>query len=115
MVYLKDHPGEWTTLRAIAAGTVVPYQYLSKILQGLVKAGFVESHKGKSGGFKLRKPAERISMYDILSATSGGTLLKTNCSTGQCGINKTCRTRRVWADLGLIAGTYLNSHKLSQL
>jgi len=115
VVYLKDHPGEWATLAAIAKGTVVPYSYLSKILQGLVKAGFVESRKGKAGGFKLRKPPERISIYDILRATSGGAVLKTDCAAGSCGISKTCRTRGVWEDIGRIAGAYLASRKLSQL
>ena len=114
-VYLKNHPGGLSTLKAIAAGAGVPCDYLSKILQGLVKAGLVESRKGKAGGYKLRKPPEQISVYDVLRATSGGAVLKTNCASGQCGNNKTCRTRLVWADLGRITGTYLDSHKLSHL
>lgn len=118
MVYLKDHPNEVTALKAIAAGTVIPYPFLSKILQNLVRHGFVKSAKGKKGGFRLAQPPENISLSDIVRATSrGGTLLRTACCTGtrNCVLYKTCKVRGVWKDLEGIVEMHLQSRKISQL
>jgi Rrf2 family protein len=45
--------------------------HLSKILQRLVKNGFIESTRGPSGGFVIIKPAEEINFYDVYTAIQG--------------------------------------------
>lgn len=118
MVYLKDHPNKVTALKAIADGTVIPRAFLSKILQNLVRHGFVKSTKGKKGGFKLEGSPENISLSDIVRATSReGAILRTACGTGSrsCVLYKTCKVRGVWKDLEGIVDMHLRSRKLSQL
>ena len=113
MVYLKDNADKVVTLKTIAAGTVIPYSFLSKILQNLVRHGYLKSVKGKMGGFKLARPAEDISVYDIVWTTTGGRLLKTPCRKGAltCG----CKLRGLWKDLDGLASVYLRSRTLAQL
>jgi Rrf2 family protein len=45
--------------------------HVAKVFQRLVKEGFVESHRGPSGGFSLRKPADQISFLDIYQSIEG--------------------------------------------
>jgi Rrf2 family protein len=52
--------------------------HLSKVLQRLVKTGFVESVRGPSGGFIIAKPYDKISFFDIYEALQGE-LKETNC------------------------------------
>ena len=49
----------------------IPLEYLSKIMQYLVKAGILKSKRGPRGGFSLAKKAEDISILDIYEAIEG--------------------------------------------
>jgi Rrf2 family iron-sulfur cluster assembly transcriptional regulator len=52
--------------RDLSGKTRVPVHYLNKIMNRLVEAGLVTSSKGHGGGFRLGRPASRISYLDIL-------------------------------------------------
>jgi Rrf2 family protein len=52
--------------RDLSAKTRVPVHYLNKIMKRLVTEGLAASAKGHGGGFRLGKPASRISYLDIL-------------------------------------------------
>ncbi len=45
----------------------IPYKFLTKIMAELVKADFVESIRGREGGYKLSKCASKIMVDDILN------------------------------------------------
>src|SRR5262245_62720221 len=55
------------TTREIAAGTKVPAAYLSKVLQGLSRAGVVRSQRGLRGGFTLGKPADELTLLEVVN------------------------------------------------
>ena len=118
LVYLKDRPGKFLPLKQIAAGTNIPAPFLSKILQSMTRHGFAKSGRGSGGGFQLALPAEKISMYDIvLAASGGGAALKVPCVRGEvpCALHQDCRLRSMWSDLGEIIGMHLRSRTLAQL
>ena len=54
--------------RQIAQATRVPGGYLSKVLQELGHAGLVTSRAGRRGGFVLARPANQISVLDVINA-----------------------------------------------
>jgi Rrf2 family transcriptional regulator, nitric oxide-sensitive transcriptional repressor len=56
------------TNRDIAELTKVPVCYLAKVLQALVRAGLVASHRGSSGGFGLVRSPEQVTLLDVVSA-----------------------------------------------
>ena len=67
-VYLADQAPEARTTGQIAKVTRVPAAYLSKVLQGLVRAGVVQSQRGAGGGMSLvRDPAE-ITILEVVNA-----------------------------------------------
>ncbi len=53
---------------ALSETTKIPASYLSKVLQGLVRAGIVESRRGVGGGFKLAKDPEQLTLLDVVNA-----------------------------------------------
>ena len=118
LVYLKDHPGKFLPLKQIAAGTHIPAPFLSKILQNMTRHGFTGSARGSGGGFRLALPVEKISMYDIAVAASGGnSALKVPCLRCEtpCALRQDCRLRSVWSDLGEVVDMHLRSRTLAQL
>ena len=68
IVWLAAHPDTTVSTSGIADGTQVPPGYLSKVLQSLGRAGLVESNPGRAGGFRLMRPADEISVLDVVSA-----------------------------------------------
>jgi Rrf2 family protein len=55
----------------IARAIRVPESYLRKVMQLLVRAGLVVSHRGVRGGFSLAQQASRITLRDIVEAIDG--------------------------------------------
>jgi len=49
----------------------IPLEYLLKILQQLVRANVLRSKRGPRGGFFLARPAESITMLEIIEAVDG--------------------------------------------
>jgi Rrf2 family protein len=55
----------------IAQARGIPERFLLKVLKPLVSARVLLSIKGPNGGYRLAKPANQISMLDILEAVDG--------------------------------------------
>jgi Rrf2 family protein len=55
----------------IATAQEIPLNFLENILGELRHAGLVRSHRGADGGFRLAKPAEAISVADVIRAVEG--------------------------------------------
>src|SRR5262247_2706651 len=70
--------------RAIAERFGIPLELLAKILQQLAHHGLVAAHKGIHGGYYLARPADAISIADVVEAISGRMTL-TACSPADVG------------------------------
>src|SRR3984893_13705002 len=72
----------------------VPLPLLSKILQKLVKNGFLRSEHGTNGGYKLARDAREITAYDVIRTIDGPVFL-TTCFTehGYCCHTDKCIVR----------------------
>ncbi len=55
----------------IATAQDIPLNFLENILGELRHAGIVRSQRGADGGFRLAKPAERVTIADIIRAVEG--------------------------------------------
>ena len=54
----------------------LPAAYLAKHLQALTRAGIVESTPGRAGGFRLARPAEEITVLQIVDAVAAPPLFE---------------------------------------
>jgi Rrf2 family iron-sulfur cluster assembly transcriptional regulator len=60
-----------TSVKEIAERTGLPQPYLEQILLAVKGAGLVRSKRGVGGGYVLARPAEEITLADILAAVDG--------------------------------------------
>jgi len=62
-----------TPLKAepMAAAQEIPLSFLENILVDLKRAGIVRSQRGQEGGYRLGRPADRVSIADIIRAVEG--------------------------------------------
>ncbi|MFV0523929.1 MAG: RrF2 family transcriptional regulator [Acidimicrobiales bacterium] len=60
-----------TTVRDIADRTGLPQPYLEQILLALKGAGLVRSKRGVGGGYILARPADQITLAEIIRAVDG--------------------------------------------
>ena len=67
--------GEKKTVESICVLEHIPVQYAYKILKKLERAGFVQSIRGRDGGYQLVKPLHQITLYGIVSAIDENLLL----------------------------------------
>ncbi len=55
----------------LATAQEIPLNFLENILGELRHAGIVRSHRGAEGGFRLARPAEQMTVADIIRAVEG--------------------------------------------
>ncbi|MFZ0387171.1 MAG: Rrf2 family transcriptional regulator [Solirubrobacteraceae bacterium] len=55
----------------IANAQGIPLNFLENILGELRHAGIVRSHRGAEGGFRLAKPADQLTVADVIRAVEG--------------------------------------------
>lgn len=68
VVFLADRSPSACTTDQIAAVTKVPKAYLSKVLQGLSRAGLVQSQRGLGGGMTLARPPGELTILEVVNA-----------------------------------------------
>ena len=74
--------------------------YLEKLFAKLRAAGLVESMRGRSGGYRLARAPEEITIADILAAVGEPTRM-TRCVGGKgCVAENRCLTHGLWSALG---------------
>jgi len=56
----------------IASRRKIPQKFLETILSDLRKQGFLESRRGAEGGYLLARPAESITVGEVVRAVEGG-------------------------------------------
>ena len=71
-VYFSTRPVGAIIPRAEASRkTKIPTLFLAKILQTLTRAGVLRSHLGARRGYSLSRPAEEVSLLDVVRAYDG--------------------------------------------
>ncbi len=63
--------GELTTTDDLAKAQGIPPQFLVDILSALRTDRLVRSHRGRDGGYELGRPADQISIADVLRCIDG--------------------------------------------
>lgn len=63
--------GQPVSLASIAQRQEISVSYLEQLMAKLRKAGLVESVRGVNGGYSLARPADEISVGDVLRALEG--------------------------------------------
>jgi len=105
-----------TSVRDIAERTGLPQPYLEQILLALKGAGLVRSKRGVGGGYVLARPAEEITLGEVVSAVDGPIVVGDfgrPHENGACDHEGQCVLLGLWADVGEHMRTHLDSYTLA--
>ena len=109
---------EAVSIASIAARQNISESYLEQLIAKLRKAGLVTSVRGAGGGYKLAKPAEEISVGDILRALEGS-LDPVECpglkEESTCDSSDFCVTKYVWQKINESINETVNQMMLDEL
>lgn len=90
------------SIEQLAEGVQASPTYMAKLLQQLARAGLVEAHRGRGGGYSLGRPAESITLWEVVAALHGNlpleTVLLPICS--RCPLAPACPLRETLASMG---------------
>ena len=103
-------------LSVVAERQSLPLAYLEQLFVPLRRAGLVESARGRSGGYRLAKPAAQVSVAAIMAAVEEDTRF-TRCSHNdpRCSAATPCVTHGLWNALSETTGEFLSSVSLADV
>ena len=107
------------TGREIAAGERLPGDYVEQILLRLRRAGIVRSTRGARGGYQLGRPADQITVREVIAA-SELTTFDLHCVSHpveeeRCSASHACSIRPVWVLLQRRIDDVLEGVRLADL
>lgn len=118
MLDLAQHTDQGpVALREISERQKITPKYMESIMSLLLRDQLVQSLRGKAGGYKLTKTADKYNLYEILSSAEGG-LAPVHCLSmdeNECPIRQTCLTIPVWEGLHKAIEDYLSGISLQTL
>ena len=91
-------PGQRLSVRRIATRQDIPVPFLARVMVDLVSAGIVEGKTGRSGGYRLVRPATAITLLEVIEAVEGDSR-RGRCvlRRGPCRLGATCGAHAVFA------------------
>jgi Rrf2 family protein len=117
MTHLAMHAmGTRMTVAELAKAGDASVAFTGKILQRLVGARLVVSHRGYEGGFELGRPADKISLLEIVTALEGPLCLN-ECMPGGpgCARSAWCGAHDVWRRAQEALAAVLGAESLERL
>ncbi len=118
MIDLAQHRDEgFISLKEIAARQEISMKYLEMIVGILNRADYVQSLRGKSGGYRLSKNSGEYTIGAILKLTEGS-MAPVSCLENGADICKRaeeCITLPLWKGLDKVIDDYLESISLEDL
>ena len=102
--------------RDIAAATELPLPAVSKLLKSLAREGLLISSRGTKGGYQLARPAEQITVPQMIAALEGPIAL-TDCNLheGACSQEPRCHVRTPWQRINRAVHEALSRIRLADL
>ncbi len=93
----RTTPADPVGLKDVAGATGLPWRYLEQITRPLRKAALVRGRPGRTGGYVLARQPDRITLRDVIEATSGPICLM-DCvdHPASCDRSDSCTSRQVW-------------------
>ncbi|MDL2266557.1 Rrf2 family transcriptional regulator [Desulfovibrio sp. OttesenSCG-928-G15] len=97
--------------------TGVSVQFVEQILKPLKQSGFTRSVRGAAGGHRLARPAEDITLGEVVRLMEGGITLTVCCgeNANDCPRKDGCVTRKAWLKVSKTLESELDSITLSTL
>ena len=102
-------------LAAISERQGISLSYLEQLFAHLRRQGLVRSVRGPGGGYRLKRPAETISVAEVIAAVNEDTDATRCGGKGDCHEGGTCLTHHLWMDLSDQIRAFLDGISLADL
>ena len=104
----------------LAAAEDLPIKFLEQVIQQLREAGFVESVRGKHGGYRLAKPADQIAIGSVVRLIDGplapiGCVSQTAYEPCNCPDEAHCGLRMLMLDVRNAIAAILDRYTLADV
>jgi Rrf2 family cysteine metabolism transcriptional repressor len=111
------HGRELVTIGEMAKRINAPIKFLEQIMLDLKRAGFIESRRGKVGGYLLAKSPAQIRVGDIVRLIEGPTepIACVNRDYSACDDLYRCAFRKIWQDVASATSNIIDSITFEQL
>jgi Rrf2 family iron-sulfur cluster assembly transcriptional regulator len=108
--------GSYYLARSLAKQLQLPGPYLAKILQNLVQAGILESVRGPKGGFRMARPAQAVTVGEVVVALEGA-CSQQGCVMGfsYCGPDNPCPMHDAWSQVKAQMGASMTEATIQDL
>ncbi|NTU57560.1 MAG: Rrf2 family transcriptional regulator [Chlorobiaceae bacterium] len=71
LISLGMKPDGWVSAKSVSDEQAIPYQFLRRIFQELIRSGLVASKEGAGGGVKLARDPYSIRVKDVIEIFQG--------------------------------------------
>lgn len=107
LMYLYEHEGDNkpVSAKSIAENENIPFKFLEKILRELRQHRLIKSERGAVGGYLFLKPANTITVADVMRIIDGPIALIPCVSENfyqkcdECTDEETCKLRLLFREL----------------
>ena len=94
LMYVAAKPDGLSTIREIADAYGISRNHLMKVVFELGRYGLLENLRGRSGGIRLARPADKIFIGEVVRFTeSGNALVECFGTANGCAITTACRLK----------------------
>jgi len=116
LIHLAMTPAEFRLNRDVAEHLDVPGPYLAKVLKKFAQLGYLDSAKGRGGGYRIRKRALDAAVSEIVAVADGGTPA-TGCVMGlrKCSDLAACPLHDRWMPLRGKVVTLLDQPTIAEM
>ncbi len=117
LIYIGLRPGQRATISELADAYQISRNHLMKVVHHLGQAGYIDTLRGKGGGFLLAQAPEAINIGELVRLTEQHTTLvecfsDTDC---HCRISSTCRMKELLNEALGAFYAVLDQHSLADL
>lgn len=94
----RSEDGRDHTARELASTAKLPLPTVGKLLKTLASGGLLASHRGANGGYRLARPAESVTVAEIIRVLEGPISLTECTASGPsaCEHETGCAVRSNW-------------------
>lgn len=118
MIDLAKHQSDdFVTLKDIANRQEMSEKYLESIIKVLVKNQILVGLRGKGGGYKLTKPVEEYTVWDILNVSEDHLLIVDDSLMHNKSVlnDSDKKILAMWDDLNILISDYFKGISISSL
>ncbi len=115
-INIQNQEGRSPGIVEISTEIETPQHYMAKILQRLVRLGFIESSKGKNGGYSFNPEKPDLTLKEIILSIEGDSLF-TGCGFGlkQCDEQNPCPLHNSYSPIRKALNKLVNEETIQSL